>query len=355
MRRKWVLVSLYGFIGFATRILADALHLPGYMDSLGSLISASIGGPLAGGLSGLLTGLLLYKYYQIYLLGWIGAALAGVTYGYLKRKGFPVVGIGLASLSYVAGWVIVYCLATHTWSRSLMYFETNGAMILALDTLFCGLIAELLSKKLGKNISLKSVGLVICIALIVGGVSWFSVRTNEWGITNGFPEREGYLKFHTKMDIVWIWIGGKGINNFYYPNDRFTRGSPGYQVWIGLYWIQGKRDIEDVSLVSMYAVWDQNFWNSIHGVRKPYTYVNLVRNISKINFKGLDAYLMYGGMVTQSDVEPYEQVQLEGFFITFYDEENDRTGIVYACSLSGEFEHMVGELWDVVNSWNLKP
>lgn len=64
-------------------------------------------------------------------------------------------------------------------------------------------------------------------------------------------------------------------------------------------------------------------------------------------------YLMYGGMLTLSDVEPYEEVWLEGFFITFYDEDLDRTAIIYACATKENLPSVVDEFWDLVNSWGL--
>ncbi len=62
---------------------------------------------------------------------------------------------------------------------------------------------------------------------------------------------------------------------------------------------------------------------------------------------------MYGGMISRSDVEPYEEVKLRGFFITFYDPQRDRTAIICACSTEENYDKMISKLWEVVNSWNL--
>lgn len=78
-----------------------------------------------------------------------------------------------------------------------------------------------------------------------------------------------------------------------------------------------------------------------------------VHNITEINFKGYRAYLMYGGMITQSDVEPHEETWIEGFFITFYAEEFDRTAIIYACATKDHLPEMLSELWSLVESWKL--
>ncbi len=156
------------------------------------------------------------------------------------------------------------------------------------------------------------------------------------------------------MDFVWLPIGEKGINNYYYPVDRFDRGSKGYQVWIGMYWVQGYHDPSDVGLVSEFAIWDQNFWLGMHGCPKPYTYVDLVENITVIDYQGYQAYYMYGGIVSRSDVEPYEEVVLRGFFITFYDKERDRTIIIYACATQDNIDELVSELQSIVNGWSLR-
>ena len=132
------------------------------------------------------------------------------------------------------------------------------------------------------------------------------------------------------MDFVRLPLGEKGINNYYYPETRFTRGSKGYQVWIDMYWVQGYLGTADAGLVSQFAIWDQNFWLGSHGSTDPYTYVDLVENISKIGYKSYNAYLMYGGMVSRSDVGPCEEAVLRGFFITYYDAKRDRTVIINA-------------------------
>ncbi|RLG39800.1 MAG: hypothetical protein DRO05_07995 [Thermoproteota archaeon] len=62
---------------------------------------------------------------------------------------------------------------------------------------------------------------------------------------------------------------------------------------------------------------------------------------------------MYGGMITPSDVKPHEEVWIEGFFITFYDEKADRTAIIYACATKENLPEMISELWELVNSWEL--
>ncbi len=340
-------------LGVLARIASDAIHIPGFYDSLGAICASASVGPLPSLFVGMISGALLIPYYEVYLVAfWIPGATA-LANGVLRTKGYPTLGAVISSLVYVLGWAIVYCLATGTWGRMGSYFLTKGALILFLDVFICSSIGEIYGK-VGK-LSGRALIVMMLASLVVIGGFWIAVKGNEWSVIEAFPEKEGWMKFHSKMDLVWIWMGEKGINNYYYPETRFDRGEPGYQVWVGLYWVQGWHDVADVSLDSEFAVWDQNFWNGIHGVKNPYTYVIDVHNITEVDFKGYRAYLMYGGMITPSDVEPYEEVWIEGFFITFYDDKADRTAIIYACALKENLPKMIDELWGLVDSWKLGP
>ncbi|HIE23692.1 MAG TPA: hypothetical protein EYP68_05635 [Candidatus Korarchaeota archaeon] len=351
---NWI-VSLIplSMLGVVARIASDAMHISGFYDSLGAMCASTSIGPIPSLLTGIISGVLLIPYYEVYLAAFWIPGLTGLVYGLLRRKGYPTLGAVLSSLVYVLGWAIVYCLATGTWGSISSYLLTKGALVLYLDVFICSAISEVYVK-MGKP-SVKALLVMGLVSLAAIGGFWTVTKGNEWGIVEAFPEREGWMKFHSKMDLVWIWMGEKGINNYYYPETRFDREKPGYQVWVGLYWVQGWHDVADVSLDSEFAVWDQNFWNGIHGAKDPYTYVIDVHNITKINFKGYRAYLMYGGMITQSDVEPYEEVWIEGFFITFYDNKADRTAIIYACATKENLPKIIDELWDLVNSWKLGP
>jgi len=345
--RKWLVArsAALSLLGVAGRLLGDALHVPGYFDSIGAA-SAAVSGPAWGLLSGLLSGALLIPYYKAYMIGLAAPALMGLIYGLLRER-YRVLGSLAAALAYVLSWAAAYCAATGAWARVPAFLQTRGAFILMLDAVLCAGLGEIFGR-----VSTPRGALALTLAsLAVAGASWAVVQRNEWGVVSRFSDRPGWERFHTKMDLVWIWMGGKGINNYYYPETRFERGEPGYQVWVGLYWIQGRRDVKDVSLVSEFAVWDQNFWLGAHGAPDPYTYVVDVWNITETEFWGHRAYLMYGGMLTKSDVAPYEEVWIEGFFITFYDEELDRTGIVYACALRDVLPEMKDELWALVRSW----
>ena len=356
-RLNLLLLPVFVLLSVTIRIASDALHLPGYYTSSGAIAMTFFFSPLWGILSGLVSGLLLSIYYNVYLIAFWVPAFVGALAGYAWRKTHPLVGGLVAGFSQLVGWTLIYVLIGGVPERILWYWSQRGALVLLLDgfisTLIAAGIVYVIPRMIAKYSSAKTSAILSGILIAVLVVSAITVYSNEWGIVEAFPDHEGYVKVHTKMDLVWLWMGEKGINNYYYPTTRFTRGSPGYQVWIGLYWIQGYHDVRDVSLVSQFAIWDQDFWLRLHGCPNPYTYVIRVRNITEIEYKGYKAYLMYGSMVTRSDVKSYEEIVLDGFFITFYDQARDRTAIIYAAATHENFKQMKEELWKIVNSWNI--
>ena len=353
------ILALSILISLSLRILADALHIPGYYDCTGVYFSATLLPFYWSILSHILIALVLSLYYQVYIVAsWI-IVLSGLVYWLLywrAPKSKAIIVYIIVPVIYSFSWIILYSILTNTIKYLPLYIRMKGFYILLFDSVVSITLGNFLARTVtvGALLNKRSYTIVATVFSILLIVGYASVLFNEWSITQSFPEHDGYLKFHAKMDFVWLPLGEKGINNYYYPIDRFKRGSLGYQVWIGMYWIQGYHDIADVGLVSQFAIWDQNFWLGIHGAPDPYTYVDLVENITVINFKGYKAYLMYGGMISRSDVEPYEEVILRGFFITFYDERSDRTAIVYACATSDNIDKVIGDLWKVVNSWNIR-
>ena len=356
-RLNLLLLPVFVLLGVTARIVSDVLHLPGYYTSSGAIAMSFFFSPLWGFLSGILSGLMLAAYYNVYVIAFWIPGIVGAIAGYTCRKTHPLLGAVVAGFMQLIGWTIVYVLIGGVPYRILWYWSQRGSLVLLLDGIIStamGLgLVFLLPRMIARYSSAKTTTILSGILLIVLALAAITVYYNEWGIVGAFPEHDGYVKVHTKMDLVWIWMGEKGINNYYYPETRFTRGSPGYQVWIGLYWVQGYHDVRDVSLISQFAIWDQDFWLRLHGCSDPYTYVIRVWNITEIEFKGYDAYLMYGSMVTRSDVKPYEEIVLDGFFITYYDSVHDRTAIIYAAATHENFKHMKQELWNIVNSWNL--
>ncbi len=356
-RLKLLLLPVFVLLGVAARITSDALHVPGYYTSSGALAMAFLFSPTWGLLSGILSGLMLSAYYNVYLISFWVPGLVGAIAGYVWRKTHPLLGAIVAGFLQLVGWTIIYVLVGGIPYKIPWYWSQRGALILIIDGFVSTIIAAglvyLVPRLIARYDSIKTTAILSGMFVIILILSAIIVYGNEWGITDAFSPYENYVKVHTKMDLVWLWMGEKGINNYYYPETRFNRSSPGYQVWIGLYWVQGYHDIRDVSLISQFAVWDQDFWLRLHGCPDPYTYVVRVENITLIEYKGHKAYLMYGSMITRSDVEPYEEIVLDGFFITYYDHIRDRTVIIYAAAVHGNFKQVKNELWSIVDSWRI--
>lgn len=351
------LLPVFVLVGVTARILGDLFHVPGFYDSIGGILASIMFSPITGFTAGLLSGIMLVFYYNVYIIAFIIPGITAVITGVVWRKVHPVVAIGVAGLLQLIEWTMVYVAVGGVWGRIPWYWRQRGSLVLLLDGAISTIIAYILYRCIKYStirFSVKKTSIVsLTVLTIVLTLSYIVVIDNEWSIVKGFPENKDYVKEHVKMDLVWLWMGEKGINNYYYPKTRFDRSSPGYQVWVGLYWVQGYHDIKDVSLVSQFAIWDQDFWLRLHGCPEPYTYVVRVYNITEIEWKGYRAYLMYGAMITRSDVKPYEEVWLEGFFITFYDQAHDRTGIVYAATTKENIASMKDELWRIVNSWDI--
>ncbi len=355
MREKTILIIVLSILAsLAARTLADALHIPGFYDSIGIFIASMTLTPLYSLLASIASYLLLAVYYKVYVFAlWIPVILSIAVIVVRRFEKLRYISAMVLALLYSTLWFILYMSLTHTWNYVATIFRSRGFMVLTLDALFCYITALGLHNAISKA---RRSTLIVSVALliIVAAISWIAVYYSDFSIASLFPEHKGWLLFRThKMDFVWLPLGVKGTNTYYYPIDRFKRGSPGYQVWVGMYWVQGYHDPRDVGLVSEFAKWDQNVWLGLHGCNHPYTYVDLVKNITIITFKGYKAFLMYGGMISRSDVKPYEQVTLRGFFITFYDPKTDHTAIIYACSTRENYNKMIKLLWRIVNSWRI--
>jgi len=341
-------------LSLATRILSDALHVPGFYDTTGVYMAClALPAPLAL-IESLVTPLLLTLYYKAYLVAiWVYPLTAAVFLAARRAwSRLPVLTVLAPAFTYATSWFIVYVSFGHLWSYLPLLLHSRGYITLFMDALASMAIGYTWSRLLGGR-STRTLA-AACIAFAaVAAASYAAVAANGWASASWFPSFRGYLEFHHKMDFVWLPLGAKGINNYYYPVTRFQRGAPGYQVWIGMYWVQGRYDPADVGVVSAFAVWDQNFWLGTHGCPNPYTYVDLVRNVTVIDFHGHRAYLMYGGMVSRSDVKPYEEVRLRGFFITYYDASRDRTAIIYACATQENIGRMMQTLWRIVKAWRI--
>ncbi len=339
-----ILASLLG------RTLSDALHISGFYDSLSPYLAGLLLPlPLAIIVS-IISYIILIAYYKVYLfLLWMPPLLT--LFGWLAKKRDSVLIAIPASLVYALLWFLLYVYLSHTWHYLPILLGSRGFVVLILDSLASFIIAYAFAKRCIPRLkrSRKLFVALLTFTIIIIVVSWAYTSWNDYFVGNYFPEIRGWKLFRThKMDIVWLPMGSKGTNTYYYPIDRFDRNSTGYQVWFGMYWIQGRHDIKDVGLISQFAIWDQNFWLGIHGCPKPYTYVDLVKSVKEITFAGHKAVLMYGGMVSRSDVKPYEEVKLRGFFITFYDAKSDHTAIIYGCATEKNYPKMIKVLEEMV-------
>ena len=343
-----------------TRSLVDLAHLPLYLDTTGVLVASMVLGPLHGLLTALIASLFLSAYYAAYAFLTPFLCLLGFVFGYLYRRGnrIALLSVPLGALIYQVGWLCVYTSVMGVWEEFGSYMASAGGFGLLADLTISAFVASLISEAIGrsrerlKNIETHS-WLLLATAislLILAPVSAILNTASEEVFKEDFPEEEGYIFRCTRMDLVWLPMWCKGTNYYYYPEDRFDRKAPGYQVWIGMYWVQGRIPLT-VETVAMFAIWDQNAWLRLHGCPRPYTTIAIVENITEITFKGYKAKLMYGSLYTRSDVEPYEDLRLDGFFIVFYDAGRDRTGIIYACATQENFEDYLPELWRVVNKF----
>ncbi len=354
--RLIVLVLVCVAASFAARVASDALHVSGFYDSVGAYLAGFVLPWWLAAPVGLLVFLVLTAYYKVYLyVCWIGllSALVGLVARRLEKRvgGLVLLLAPVAGLVYAVSWFLFYAWLANLWSYLPVLLGSRGFAVLFTDSMLCFVAAYAVSERLGRA-GARLLYAMLAVLAVVAVVSWAYVCWSDYFVGSWFGEKSGWLLFRThKMDLVWLPMGAKGTNTYYYPVDRFKRGSPGYQVWVGMYWVQGRHDIRDVGLVSQFAIWDQNVWLGVHGCPEPYTYVDLVVNITETKFHGFKAYLMYGGMVSRSDVKPYEEVRLRGFFITFYDPGTDHTGIVYACATEENYDKMIDVLWEIVKSF----
>lgn len=356
MRRAVVLLGVVAaaLLSLAARVLGDALHLPGFYDLTGVYMACMMLPWWGGLLAGVLAPLLLIAYYKVYIVAlWI-YPLTAIVFLASRRawRRLPAVTVLAPAFTYATAWFLLYAAFGHLWSYLPLLLHSRGYVTLFMDSMASMAIGYTLYRLLEGSGARGLAAACIVFAAVAAG-SYAAVYSNGWGSASWFPSIHGYLEFHHKMDFVWLPLGAKGINNYYYPVTRFQRGAPGYQVWVGMYWVQGRYDPADVGVVSSFAVWDQNFWLGTHGCPNPYTYVDLVRNVTVIYFHGHKAYLMYGGMVSRSDVKPYEEVRLRGFFITYYDAARDRTAIIYACATEKNIPVMMRQLWSIVKAWRI--
>ncbi|HDI01988.1 MAG TPA: hypothetical protein ENF78_06150 [Candidatus Bathyarchaeota archaeon] len=362
-RAKLHYVVLLALLSLLTRSLSDLAHMPFYLDVTGTFLASMLLGPYHGALAGLISGIILMAYYQVYMLMVPFLAILGLILGFSCRKGglMLLIGTFITVLLYQLSWLTVYTSVFGVWAYFGSYLTSQGGYGLLADGLTSIFIASVLAEGIrlaqGKlkgmgYMKLASLLAILALLLATPTTAILAIGAEE-EFKASFPRDPNYVFVCTRMDLVWLPMRRKGTNYYYYPLDRFEKGSPGYQVWVGMYWVQGYVPLT-VETVAMFAIWDQNAWLRLHGCPAPYTTIAIVENITDIVFKGYHAKLMYGSLYTRSDVGPdYEHLRLDGFFIVFYDAKRDRTGIIYACATEENFNTYLSELWRLVGQFPL--
>ena len=96
--KTWALLPLAAALNITGGWLTSALKIPLYLDSLGTIWAACLGGPLAGAATALISGLISAAANSpIWLCFLPPALLVGLVAGYLSRQGF-MHNLGLAAL-----------------------------------------------------------------------------------------------------------------------------------------------------------------------------------------------------------------------------------------------------------------
>ncbi|MGQ4894210.1 MAG: hypothetical protein ACP6IQ_06310 [Candidatus Njordarchaeia archaeon] len=369
-RKDLILLVIFYLLGVSLHYLIDIIHIPLYFDKYGMIFAAYILGPIWSGFIGLATALTFSVTDLTYFIRSIPWLISGVLFGLAfknrKIEMKPYVKLALISLAIIAipvGDFLVYTvIAYYPLESHVLEFSSifNLFMNQFIDVVITLLISLLLirnqtkikipNKKFAGIDTTKLLSIIVLLIVLIP--SFLINQTNDTALDGRIPVPEGWTYVVTRMDFVWSPMGAKGVNYYLYPPGRFNRSDPGYQVWFGVYWVQGRYGIfpdhkYDAKAIYAFSIIDQDFWLGLHGKKDPKTTVHAVHKVYWGTVDNYEALIMFGSYDTQSDVSPYENVLLEGFLIVLYIQKYDRTAIVYACA--------VDRYWPVMNStlWNL--
>ena len=194
--------------------MGDALHIPGFYDSLGIFLAASLL-PLKWAIIAFIAiPLVLTSYYAVYLIAiWI-YVLIGIIYWIIKRKVMSKIGILayiLIQVVYALSWLILYSYYTHTFKYFGLYISIKGFYVLLFDAVVSICLAEILSRTIvsHKTIDLdfKRLSTIIVLGVVIASVSFYLVQVNEWGIVGGFHEVMVILNFIIKWTLYgYHWV-----------------------------------------------------------------------------------------------------------------------------------------------------
>ena len=117
-KKRSIIILIAILYSAAARLLGDALHIPGFYDSLGIFLAASLL-PLKWAIIAFIAiPLVLTSYYAVYLIAlWI-YVLIGIIYWIIKRKVMSKVDILayiLVPVVYAITWLVLYSYYTYTF------------------------------------------------------------------------------------------------------------------------------------------------------------------------------------------------------------------------------------------------
>ncbi|MEM3602372.1 MAG: hypothetical protein QXN87_06850 [Candidatus Bathyarchaeia archaeon] len=200
------------------------------------------------------------------------------------------------------------------------------------------------------------IALVICSAYALVTIVSITVSLDvQPKITEPYlPPVEGWVCHNMdNMDALWVpYTGHGGWNSWYYSNERFTRTSIYYQVWVGIYWIRGYVS-PTAEAIGQFSVIDQTAWLRDRGDPNPYAAVKQVLETSAINFRGYSATKITATMDTHADIPPYENITLLGYMIIFYNEALDRIGAVYLSAVEDNYNAALPMMESLVNGMQI--
>lgn len=362
------------FLNISLHYVLDDLHVPVFLDKVGLVLMAYSFGPIGTVISALLTAGLLSLTDIWYLFRSLTFMLLAIlwSFGFLmtrkkQNNAFLVISWILTPIVVYASEILVFSSILYYPFKSdtMNYIQPFNTFVLqSIDGFLSFLLGVLILVSLGlkdlkkkQNLTIKYEALVIIILMLLSTTAGYMSYSSEKALVPYLPKPEGWVFVNVRMDFVWAPMGVRGSNNYYYPEGRFNASDPGYQVWFGIYWIQGKYGIYGNTYkqdeIFAFSIFDQDAWLSLYGLKTPKTTVHNITGVAWGTFKGYTALFMNGSYNSQSDVPPYEDVVLIGFFIVFYMEKYDRTVIIYACAVDKYYSTMEPILWDLANAIKL--
>ncbi len=186
-RDKVFILALSILASLSLRILADALHIPGYYDGTGVYFSATLLPLYWSILSHILIALVLSLYYQVYIIAsWI-IVLSGFIYWLLywkAPKNKAIIVYIIVSIVYSFSWIILYSILTHTTKYLPLYVRMKGFYILLFDSVVSITLGNFLIRTVtvGALLNKRSYTIVAIILSTLLVLSYSSVLVNEWAV-----------------------------------------------------------------------------------------------------------------------------------------------------------------------------